>query len=165
MVLGCAVGLWAAGVFVFSPVARSSQGSEETYSTVGDLIHGLDLQSNLTRKALNPSRRRRIITSLVLVILTTLGLWNPAPRPRRLSLSHEPYWDPALLRPSLCIRRPLSVKPLHPPHKRPYRKFDDVLLVVFFSHARYDTNLDHYLAVYQDYFPKSVLRRHTKTLN
>ena len=36
---------------------------------------------------------------------------------------------------------------------RRYHHFDDILLIVFFSHARYDVNLDHYREVYADYFP------------
>ncbi|KZT19467.1 hypothetical protein NEOLEDRAFT_1077746 [Neolentinus lepideus HHB14362 ss-1] len=31
--------------------------------------------------------------------------------------------------------------------------FDDVLLIVFFSHARYDVNLDYYRGVYGEWFP------------
>lgn len=31
--------------------------------------------------------------------------------------------------------------------------FDDILLIVFFSHARYDVNLDLYRAAYSPYFP------------
>ncbi|KAI0036553.1 hypothetical protein K488DRAFT_40997, partial [Vararia minispora EC-137] len=52
-----------------------------------------------------------------------------------------------------CVRRPLSFLP---PPNQTYHHFDDVLLIVFFSHARYDVNLDHYRAVYADYFPNIV---------
>ena len=58
--------------------------------------------------------------------------------------------------PSSCQRRPL---PFSPPRdsnsyiNRKYTHFDDVLLIVFFSHARYDTNLDSYHDVYSEYFP------------
>ena len=31
--------------------------------------------------------------------------------------------------------------------------FDDILLIVFFSHARYDVNLDYYKEVYAEFFP------------
>lgn len=34
-----------------------------------------------------------------------------------------------------------------------YTNFSNVLLVVFFSHARYDANLDFHKEVYADYFP------------
>ncbi|VDC00748.1 unnamed protein product [Peniophora sp. CBMAI 1063] len=39
---------------------------------------------------------------------------------------------------------------------RKYHHFDDTLLIVFFSHARYDVNLDHYREVYAEYFPNMV---------
>ncbi|KAJ7438997.1 hypothetical protein FB451DRAFT_1344330 [Mycena latifolia] len=50
-----------------------------------------------------------------------------------------------------CMRRPLppSSFPTHPA----FGAFEDVLLVVFFSHARYDINLDAYREVYSAYFP------------
>lgn len=34
-----------------------------------------------------------------------------------------------------------------------YTHFSNVLLIVFFSHARYDANLDFHREVYADYFP------------
>ncbi|KAG8940195.1 hypothetical protein FRC03_005677 [Tulasnella sp. 419] len=36
---------------------------------------------------------------------------------------------------------------------RGFHAFDDILAVVFFSHARYDVNLDYYREVYSKYFP------------
>jgi hypothetical protein len=36
---------------------------------------------------------------------------------------------------------------------RKYHNFDNVLLIVFFSHARYDANIDYYKEVYSEYFP------------
>ena len=39
-----------------------------------------------------------------------------------------------------------------------YTHFSNVLLVVFFSHPRYDANLDFHREVYADYFP-NVSRR------
>ncbi|EJC97894.1 uncharacterized protein FOMMEDRAFT_162234 [Fomitiporia mediterranea MF3/22] len=39
---------------------------------------------------------------------------------------------------------------------RTYHEFDDVLLIVFFSHARYDINLDYYKEVYAEFFPNMV---------
>ncbi|KAJ7662887.1 hypothetical protein B0H17DRAFT_952953 [Mycena rosella] len=54
-----------------------------------------------------------------------------------------------------CVRRPLPSSSLYVgPGARPdFHAFDDVLLVVFFSHARYDMNLDGYREVYSPYFP------------
>ncbi|KAI9512395.1 hypothetical protein F5148DRAFT_898836 [Russula earlei] len=54
---------------------------------------------------------------------------------------------------AVCQRRPLPVLPLQPTDRREYNHFDDILLIVFFSHARYDTNLDSYREVYAEYFP------------
>lgn len=51
-----------------------------------------------------------------------------------------------------CQRRPLASTSYFP-GKRTYHAFDDVLLVVFFSHARYDVNLDYYRDVYSEFFP------------
>lgn len=34
-----------------------------------------------------------------------------------------------------------------------YSHFDNILLIVFFSHARYDANLDYHKEVYSNYFP------------
>ncbi|KAH8114363.1 hypothetical protein DFH11DRAFT_1877670 [Phellopilus nigrolimitatus] len=54
-----------------------------------------------------------------------------------------------------CKRDPLpSVH--YFPGQRTYHEFDDVLLVVFFSHARYDVNLDYYKEVYAEFFPNMV---------
>ncbi|KAJ7730388.1 hypothetical protein DFH07DRAFT_1066016 [Mycena maculata] len=45
---------------------------------------------------------------------------------------------------------PESLRPLS---ERDYHALDGVLLIVFFSHARYDVNLDFYREVYAKYFP------------
>lgn len=55
-----------------------------------------------------------------------------------------------------CIRKPL------PSHQDPqtqgnYAQFSDVLLVVFFSHARYNANLDYHKEVYSSYFPNACV--------
>ena len=54
-----------------------------------------------------------------------------------------------------CQRQPLRFSPPHASdsESRKYTHFDDVLLIVFFSHARYDTNLDSYRDVYEEFFP------------
>lgn len=44
-----------------------------------------------------------------------------------------------------CQRKPLASLSWHDP--RIYHEFDNVLLIVFFSHARYDVNLDNYKKV------------------
>ncbi|KAJ6559904.1 hypothetical protein B0H19DRAFT_944947 [Mycena capillaripes] len=50
-------------------------------------------------------------------------------------------------------KEPASLRPLW---ESDYHKFDNVLLIVFFSHARYDVNLDFYREVYSKYFPNIV---------
>ncbi|KAL4080928.1 hypothetical protein J3A83DRAFT_4084532 [Scleroderma citrinum] len=55
-----------------------------------------------------------------------------------------------------CIRKPL------PSHQFPqlqgnYTQFSDILLIVFFSHARYDANLDYHKEVYSSYFPNACI--------
>ncbi|KAI0345741.1 hypothetical protein BDW22DRAFT_1324957 [Trametopsis cervina] len=56
---------------------------------------------------------------------------------------------------SICQRRPLhSWTQLS--KNRTYHAFDNVLLVVFFSHARYNVNLDYYHEVYSEFFPNIV---------
>jgi hypothetical protein len=47
-------------------------------------------------------------------------------------------------------KQPASLRPLW---QSDYHEFDSVLLVVFFSHARYDANLDLYKETYAKYFP------------
>ncbi|KAG2060609.1 hypothetical protein BDR06DRAFT_979380 [Suillus hirtellus] len=55
-------------------------------------------------------------------------------------------------KPGDCHRRPL---PFHSHRKtlENYDRFNDILLIVFFSHARYGANLDYHREVYSDYFP------------
>jgi hypothetical protein len=58
--------------------------------------------------------------------------------------------------PVVCerIARPLS---RISPEDRVYHSFDNVLLIVFFSHARYDANLDFYRLTYEEFFPNVSL--------
>ncbi|KAI0317777.1 hypothetical protein OF83DRAFT_98452 [Amylostereum chailletii] len=132
--LGCVISAWAAITFILSPPT----------------VNGESLLSTTA-----PSRKRRAICAGVFTFLALIAGWDTVPRERSHS-SEVHSWDPALAQPRHCVRRPLSIPPLYPPSERAYRKFDDVLLVVFFSHARYDANLDHYRAVYADYFPNIV---------
>jgi len=55
--------------------------------------------------------------------------------------------------PPNCVRKPLPLSTLRSNHSRHYHAFDNVLLIVFFSHPRYDVNLDYYQDIYSDYFP------------
>jgi hypothetical protein len=49
-----------------------------------------------------------------------------------------------------CFRKLL---PLMDNLQRNYSAFDSVLVIVFFSHPRYNVNLDYYKEVYSDFFP------------
>ena len=51
-----------------------------------------------------------------------------------------------------CPRKPLESSTFFS-HERQYHAFDNILLIVFFSHARYDANLDYYKEVYSEFFP------------
>lgn len=51
-----------------------------------------------------------------------------------------------------CHRKPLQSSAWYP-FEREYHAFDNVLLIVFFSHARYDVNLESYREVYSEFFP------------
>ncbi|KAG8906638.1 hypothetical protein FRB99_006426 [Tulasnella sp. 403] len=53
-----------------------------------------------------------------------------------------------------CLRPPLPPSSDYPgTEPRTFHAFDDILLIVFFSHARYDVNLDAHREVYSRYFP------------
>ncbi|KAJ8691539.1 hypothetical protein PTI98_011101 [Pleurotus ostreatus] len=56
---------------------------------------------------------------------------------------------------STCLRKPLRSQSSYD-KPRTYHHFDNVLLIVFFSHARYGANLDYYKEVYSEYFPNMV---------
>ncbi|THH11027.1 hypothetical protein EW145_g935 [Phellinidium pouzarii] len=122
---------------------------------------------------------RPLIHFVPLPLFTTLvclGLFtfNAAPE----SYSHEPFSSHATPRlaelenpvfSDLIYLPPASFMPPEPTcirdslqsvqyftGERTYHEFDDVLLIVFFSHARYDVNLDFYKEVYAEFFPKMV---------
>ncbi|KAH9936270.1 uncharacterized protein B0H18DRAFT_973121 [Fomitopsis serialis] len=63
--------------------------------------------------------------------------------------------DLVVTSPSRCVRRPLASW-TYWPDERTFHAFDNVLLIVFFSHARYDANLDFYREVYSQFFPNIV---------
>ncbi|KAF4577154.1 hypothetical protein EYR36_005141 [Pleurotus pulmonarius] len=65
-----------------------------------------------------------------------------------------PHGQPAPIT-STCQRKPLKSQFFYD-KPRTYHHFDHVLLIVFFSHARYGANLDYYKEVYSEYFPNMV---------
>lgn len=81
--------------------------------------------------------------------VTGVGLQSPQP---------TTWFDFTSLPPSQakawCPRRPLNkLSGRKETRRRVTSAFDNVLLIVFFSHPRYDVNLDYHLEMYQDYFP------------
>src|SRR6266702_4429354 len=101
-----------------------------------------------------PTRRRRTIAGAIFAVLG-LGSIIGASETILFRSEHPILPSNVLSSPAgpACQRRPLQFSPPRDPDSRKYRHFDDVLLIVFFSHARYDTNLDSYRDVYSEYFP------------
>jgi hypothetical protein len=135
---GSSVALWASISYV----------SEELYKS-----HHLYDRDTPETDYPSPTRRRRTIAGAIFAVLG-LGSIIGANEAILSRSEHPILVSNAPLRPT-CQRRPLHFSP--PPDSesdsRTYRHFEDVLLIVFFSHARYDTNLDFYRDVYAEYFP------------
>ncbi|KAH9980293.1 hypothetical protein BGW80DRAFT_1556876 [Lactifluus volemus] len=102
-----------------------------------ELYKGHHLHDIPESKSSVPSRPRRIIAWTIFVVLG-------------LDIQSLPASQP------VCQRRPLHFSPPQSSENRTYTHFDDVLLIVFFSHPRYDTNLDFYREVYTEYFPNML---------
>ncbi len=102
-----------------------------------------------------PTRRRRFIAWAVFTVLglgSTSGAIEAAPfrSEKSLAAAFDIFSFPG--QSPVCQRRPLRFSPPHVSDRRKYKHFDNVLLIVFFSHPRYDTNLDFYSEVYSEYF-------------
>lgn len=131
LIAGLVVALWSSISYISKELNKSHQ--EPDYSV--------------------PTRRRFIAVA----VLVALGLGSS------LGVIVFPFrWGKSLAvsdnfsfpgPPPVCQRRPLRFSPPHASDRRKYKHFDNVLLIVFFSHARYDTNLDFYSEVYSEYFP------------
>ncbi|KAJ1304510.1 hypothetical protein OPQ81_005655 [Rhizoctonia solani] len=82
---------------------------------------------------------------------TGVGLQSPRPTPwfdfTSLPPTQSKAWCPRKPLPKLSGRKETRKR------ARVTHAFDNVLLIVFFSHPRYDVNLDYHLEMYQDYFP------------
>ncbi|KAF7797456.1 hypothetical protein EIP86_008653 [Pleurotus ostreatoroseus] len=105
-----------------------------------------------------PGRLVRIV-AVVLAGVFTVYLAAVSPRAMVVASWSAPASAPSLLQqltlPShnaTCQRKPLQSLSYWP-GERKYHAFDNVLLIVFFSHARYDANLDYYQEVYSEFFP------------
>ncbi|KAF7303914.1 Glycosyltransferase family 2 protein [Mycena indigotica] len=145
------------------------------YAALSYLREESDSQSELglpplTTTSSRPPRRSLglILLPIVpfLIILAISPLVPLPPHAPSYRWSHKPEKQPLMPHQydpsyrldssnSTCARRPL-------PHSsefvgsgpRPdFHAFDDVLLIVFFSHPRYDINLDGYRETYSQYFP------------
>ncbi|KAI0947456.1 hypothetical protein AcW1_007678 [Taiwanofungus camphoratus] len=115
---------------------------------------GGDEQSHGKRQAI-PFRR---VLGGVLLLSSMFYVAHTASREEILQESPgRPSTIVDILRSALsrCRRRTLPSLTFWP-SKRTYHTFDDVLLIVFFSHARYDANLDYYKEVYSQFFPNII---------
>ncbi|KIM89301.1 hypothetical protein PILCRDRAFT_2544 [Piloderma croceum F 1598] len=101
-----------------------------------------------------PSRIRRAIGTTSLSMLLPFVLYSAFHETQVYSRDRIPsVWDAlAAQSPMLnCHRKPLASLSYFP-QPRTYHHFDNILLVVFFSHARYDS-IDDYKKVYAEFFP------------
>ncbi|KAJ7366994.1 hypothetical protein DFH08DRAFT_182598 [Mycena albidolilacea] len=127
---GCAIALTASSLHL-----RQPHRSDET-----------------TRESFRPLRFIGITASLILTLLVSLLSRN----------SDEIQYPPSVSQlfrfeashPKCYPRKPpASLRPLW---QSGYHEFDNVLLIVFFSHPRYDVNLEFHKEVYSKYFPNVV---------
>ncbi|KAJ7129867.1 hypothetical protein C8R43DRAFT_673819 [Mycena crocata] len=121
-----------------------------------------------------PTRRNLVLLGLTFLPLLTIPVFNPptpipphkssfvwnkatADMPRLMPHQYDNHTQISTGH-DACVRRPLPVSSAYVgPGERPnFHAFDDVLLVVFFSHDRYDLNLDGYREVYSQYFPNML---------
>ncbi|EKM51506.1 uncharacterized protein PHACADRAFT_212152 [Phanerochaete carnosa HHB-10118-sp] len=107
-----------------------------------------------------PGSLFRVVAPLVLVAATLSLVYTTHAASRTLLYAPPVFKRPTLLNGitqvnTTCPRKaPPSVTSYE--GNRTYHAFDDVLLVVFFSHARYNVNLDFYQEVYAEWFPNIV---------
>ncbi|KAI0269812.1 hypothetical protein BC834DRAFT_863487 [Gloeopeniophorella convolvens] len=134
---GSAVALWASFSYLSQELYKSHQ-----------------LHDTPAYDPSSPSRRRCITAWIILSILglgSSLGIMEAVVfLPERPRVGFDMFSLPI---DTACQRRELPFS--HPPATgdRGYRHFENILLVVFFSHPRYNTNLDYYREVYSEYFP------------
>jgi hypothetical protein len=98
--------------------------------------------------------RHRILSAVVLAVLLLLvaaTLPRKSQELRQSLPSVSSTFRMASIYPN-CRRKPASSS-AQTSLNQLYHEFDNVLLIVFFSHPRYDVNLDYYKEVYADYFP------------
>ena len=166
LLFGCGVASWASVLYVL----RESDAEDDTHTQVRPppslpraFLHRFSSHRERQDRAPH-GRTRRIVGGAVFAALILSSAYGTSqitstPSIRPLSVADVIAAPPQ----PACARRPLAFAPLHSPEARAYREFDDVLLVVFFSHARYDVNLDYYRAVYAEYFPNVSPPRLSRT--
>ncbi|KAJ8509531.1 hypothetical protein ONZ45_g8318 [Pleurotus djamor] len=150
--VGIALTLLGAWMFVASSNSTEATDIPETppkSSKSGSLL--------LIVLALAGALSALVVLSNQVDTLTIPQLESPAINP---SAPHRQLLSPSNSKSSSssaqCTRKPLRSHLFHTPESRKYHKFDDILLIVFFSHARYGANLDLYKEVYSEYFPNIV---------
>jgi hypothetical protein len=156
LLVGLVVALWSSISYVSDEFYKSHQVCVTAVRKLelGSFPHGCQ---RLTSQELDysvPTRRRRFIAWAIFTVLglgSILGAIEAVPfRSEKPPAAFDILSFPGQ---PVCQRRPLRFSPPHSSDGRKYRHFDNVLLIVFFSHARYDTNLDFYREVYAEYFP------------
>ncbi|KAL0961033.1 hypothetical protein HGRIS_006023 [Hohenbuehelia grisea] len=109
---------------------------------------------------LEKDSRRKYVTLAVVGVVSTLFsvLTATSQQPCGMIAGHYPphcvvaHASANVAAVSTCIRKPLPFKP-STNGSRTFHTFDNVLLIVFFSHARYGANLEYYKEVYTEFFP------------
>ncbi|KAI0056282.1 hypothetical protein BV25DRAFT_1634477 [Artomyces pyxidatus] len=164
--LGASVGfvlaMWASISYTLVELDKHQKGeAPSSIISVSSLLPHQTLTGplNFPQDAHSSTWRRRMAGIIVFAIFTfmsVLGIFLPSRSVPSFTASSDVFALPSQDGTAVCVRTPLHFAPLYSPEKREYKHFNDVLLVVFFSHARYDGNLDYYREVYAEYFPNML---------
>ncbi|KDQ62402.1 hypothetical protein JAAARDRAFT_30310 [Jaapia argillacea MUCL 33604] len=155
LVSGCLVVIAAAASYLTRASGESLSGSLPEDGTEEEGHHS-------TKASHIHEQARRSIGALTFsAILIYLALAFPGHFIRRITSStpsHPSFssLSSLLLSHQAECRRPPLPLPDSRSNTRTYHEFDDVLLIVFFSHARYNGNLDSYREVYGEWFPNII---------
>ncbi|KAG8773217.1 hypothetical protein FRC12_002658 [Ceratobasidium sp. 428] len=148
VIIGLCISVYGLGMFITERITESDDTEQMKE------VHESDEPSVRSAIALGIVGIVAVISSMA-VSSQVVGKGLQSPQPTA-------WFDFAALPPSQskawCPRRPLS-KLSGRKRKQGARTssaFDNILLIVFFSHPRYDTNLPYHLEMYEDYFPNIV---------